>query len=629
MAVPFPLSGNKGNFVQQDTPSFRQWGTRIAGDGTVCFRLWAPALDRLTVRIDPEDKAQDIPMQPTDEGWFEAKASNIAPGTPYVFLLPDGTAVADPASRSQPQGVFGPSVLVDPASYPWRHANWTGRPWHETVLYELHIGTFTPEGTFAAAQARLGALQQLGITAIEIMPVAEFAGERGWGYEGVLLFAPHHAYGTPDELRAFVDAAHGLGMSVLLDVVYNHFGPFGNSLPHYAPDFFDADRHTPWGSAIDFSARPVRDFFIDNALQWLDEYRLDGLRLDAVDQIADDGSKPHMLLELASRLRHDLPGRHIHLLTEDLRNPVWTMERDAPDTPLYYDATWNDDFHHVTHVIATGETMGNFEDFADDVFRRLSRALAEGYVYQGEPKAQNGGAPLGEKSAHLPPQAFVNFLQNHDQVGNRALGERLTTLADRPVIEALMAILILSPQIPMLFMGEDYGSTRPFQFFCDHPADVAADYRESRLEEGRNFGAIPPEVQGPGDLPEPNAVGTFLASKLDPAEADTPHGRHQRSFLADLLAKRHQHVMPGLVKAGGHSGRAMTGDEGTLAIDWRLGDRLLQLRANLTDAQKALPGLSGEIVHQQPDGAVGLLAQSGQLPAFSVVVGSASLPDTP
>lgn len=611
--------------MQHDTRSYRQWGTQITREGSTCFRLWAPALERLTVRVGAQDLTRDIDMQPVGDGWFEANASGVAPGTPYVFVLPDGTAIPDPASRSQPQGVFGPSVTVDPKSYPWRHPNWTGRPWHETVLYELHVGTFTPQGTFAAAQARLGALRELGITAIEIMPIAEFAGERGWGYEGVLPFAPHHAYGSPDEMKAFVDAAHGLGISILLDVVYNHFGPFGNFLPQYAPDFFDADRHTPWGAAIDFSARPVRVFFIENALLWLDEYRLDGLRLDAVDQIADAASQPHMLLELASRLRRDLPGRHIHLVTEDLRNCVWTIERDGAGAPLYYDATWNDDFHHVTHVIATGERMGNFQDFADDVFERLGRALAEGYVYQGEPKAQNGGAPLGEKSAHLPPQAFVNFLQNHDQIGNRALGERLTTLADPAIIEALTAILILSPQIPMLFMGEEYGSTRPFQFFCDHPADVAADYRESRLEEGRNFGAIPAEVQGPGDLPEPNDLKTFLASKLDPAEADTPAGRDRLTFLADLLAKRRQHVSPGLAQAGGHAGRSLAGDEGTLAVDWRLGDRLLQLRANLTDAPKAVPGVTGDIVHQQPDAAAGSLDRNGQLPAFGVVVASTSL----
>ena len=313
------------------------------------------------------------------------------------------------------------------------------------MIYELHVGTFTPEGTLAAATGELPRLAALGVTAVEIMPLAQFGGDRGWGYDGVLPYAPHNIYGPPEDLAAFVDAAHANGLMVLLDVVYNHFGPDGNYLPLYAPEFFDPGRTTPWGAGIDYTRPPVRRFFIENALYWLTEYGIDGLRLDAVDQIVDP-SRPELLLELAEELRR-LP-RPVHLTTEDNRNVTHLHERGPGGAVTRHSAEWNDDLHNAAHVLATGETEGYYAGFAADPLGLMGRALAEGFAFQGE-----GGR--GAPSAHLPPAAFVDFLQNHDQTGNRALGERLICLTDAGTLEALTAILCLSPHIPLFFMGEE------------------------------------------------------------------------------------------------------------------------------------------------------------------------------
>jgi maltooligosyltrehalose trehalohydrolase len=316
--------------------------------------------------------------------------------------MPDGLAVPDPAARAQAGDVHGPSLLVDPRAYRWR-TDWPGRPWAEAVIMEIHIGTFTPEGTFRAAAERLPHLAETGITAVEIMPVAQFGGNRGWGYDGVLPYAPHRAYGTPEDLKALIDTAHGLGLMVLLDVVYNHFGPDGNYLHVYAPQFFTDRRNTPWGAAIAYEEPPVRRFFIENALYWLEEFHLDGLRLDAIDNVIDPDSETEILEEIAAEVRAAHPGARIHLTTEDDRNITRLHERSDDGRPRLYTAEWNDDFHNAAHAVATHEAEGYYVDFAQDHWEKLARSMAEGFAYQGEASAHQDGAPRGTPSAHLPP----------------------------------------------------------------------------------------------------------------------------------------------------------------------------------------------------------------------------------
>ena len=438
------------------------FGAEPRGDGTTQFRLWAPAA--VAVELVLPGQGRRAPMRTVGQGWHEL-VTEAAAGEAYRFVLPDGRRVADPASRCQAADADGPSLVVDPDSYRWHHDAWPGRPWREAVIYELHVGTFTPAGTFAGVAGRLPYLADLGVTAVELMPIADFVGARNWGYDGVLPFAPDRAYGTPDDLRALVDRAHGLGLMVLLDVVANHFGPAGNALPRYAPGFFTDRLRTPWGDAIDFREPIVREFWLHNALYWLEEYRLDGLRLDAVHAIVDP-SETCILVELARRVRAEVP-REVHLVVENEHNHAALLRADPVLGRRLYEAQWNDDLHHAAHALLTGERAGYYADFADGAAGRLRRALAEGFVYQGEPSACHGGEPRGEPSADLPPTAFVSFLQNHDQIGNRALGERLTALAPAAAVQAAQSLLLLCPQVSLLFMGEEWGTRAPFQFFCD------------------------------------------------------------------------------------------------------------------------------------------------------------------
>lgn len=575
------------------------WGALLDGD-VARFRLWAPSLDRLTLEID--DRA--VEMAPAGEGWFEAR-ERAAPGSRYLFVLPDGTRVPDPASRAQAEGVHGPSLVVDASAHPWRAAS-PRRPWEEAVIYELHVGTFTPEGTFAAAAERMAYLAGIGVTCVEIMPVAHFDGERGWGYDGVLLYAPHPAYGTPDDMRRFVEAAHEAGLMVLLDVVYNHFGPEGNHISEYAPEFFTEDRHTPWGAGIDYTRDAVRAFCVDNALMWLEEYDLDGLRLDAIDHIHDP-SEPEILIELARRVREVRGDRPTWLTTEDNRNVTHLHEREGRHL---YDGEWNDDLHNTVHVLATHENEGYYGDFAKNPWDHYARALAEGFAYQGE--TGMSGEPRGEPSAHLPPQAFVDFLQNHDQVGNRAMGERLTVLAPYPMLHALQTIHLLSPHVPLLFMGEEYGETRPFLFFTDFHGELADAVREGRRHEFQAFSGFVDE-EDLLSIPDPNAEKTFAASKLDWGMTERDFGRAGLARVRRLLQLRHEHVVPRLAGTGGRSGRIAEADPGAVAIDWGLDGALWQMRANLSSFPRDLPQATGTLV----DGPVP--GESGELPPYGVV----------
>ena len=372
------------------------------------------------------------------------------------------------------------------------------------MIYQLHVGTFSEEGTFDGVRRRLGYLADLGVTAIQLMPIADFSGTRNWGYDGVLPFAPDRAYGSPEALKLLIDEAHGHGLQVFLDVVYNHFGPDGNYLHSYAPDMFRHDVPTPWGDAIDYRKRVVRDFVVNNVLLWLEEYRVDGLRFDAVQAIVDD-TEPHLLEEIAHSVRHRF-GRHryVHLVLENEENQASLLERED-GTPTLYNAQWNDDFHHAAHVALTGEDEAYYKDYADAPVERLGKALAEGFVYQGENMPYRG-SERGEPSAHLPPTAFVNFLQNHDQIGNRAFGDRLSDLAPAGAVEAMTCLLLLSPSIPMLFMGEEWGTKRPFRFFTDFHDELADAVREGAAARVRQVRGLRRCAVARGD-PRPERRG--------------------------------------------------------------------------------------------------------------------------
>ncbi|RPH67247.1 MAG: malto-oligosyltrehalose trehalohydrolase [Burkholderiales bacterium] len=545
------------------------FGASLRADAGARFRLWAPGRDRIDLELVQRaagtqaragasiEVAGRVAMTRSPGGWHEADVREATAGSLYRFRLDDGLAVPDPASRFNPLDVHGPSELLDPLDHDWSDGGWTGRPWHEAVVYELHVGAFTPAGTFDAARERLAELALLGITAVELMPVADFPGARNWGYDGVLPYAPDASYGRPEHLKRFVEAAHSLGIMVLLDVVYNHFGPDGNYLHAYAPQFFDPARRTPWGAAIDFdgpSSATVRDFFVHNALFWICEYGFDGLRIDAVHAI-EDRSSPDIVESIALALR-DGPGRErfVHLVLENDRNEAHYLAREVGDAavrPRQADAQWNDDIHHALHVLLTGETDGYYADYADTPVERLGRALAEGFVYQGDASAFRDGARRGEPSAHLPPSAFVAFLQTHDQVGNRAFGGRIDAVADPALMPAALACVLLGPQVPLLFMGEEYAASTPFLFFCDFGPELAAAVRDGRREEFGRFQAFR-DPAARAAIPDPNAIETFSASKLRWRERDTSPHRERLALVRQLLQVRHA-LMPmlGRIRHGG------------------------------------------------------------------------------
>ena len=445
------------------------------------FQLWAPSQEAVALVL--EDEQRVLPMDRLENGFFGLTTAAARVGSRYRYQLQDGFRVPDPASRFQPEDVQGPSIVVDPRAYAWRHVAWRGRPWEEAVLYELHVGAFTEEGTFDGIRRKLDYLAELGVTAVELMPLSDFAGARNWGYDGVMPFAPDAAYGSPDDLKRLIDEAHGRGLMMFLDVVYNHFGPVGNYLHRYAESFFEPEEHTPWGAAINYKLRTVRDFAIHNVLYWLEEFRFDGLRFDAVDRIIDRGEE-HILKEIAATVRRTIPPeRHVHLVLENDKNQAHLLERDPGGRPIYYDAQWNDDIHHVYHHLLTGEAGGYYADYATDAHARLARALSSGYVYQGDVSHYRGGEVRGEPSGHLPPTAFVAFIQNHDQVGNRAFGERIADLAEQGAVKAMQAVFLLAPNIPLLFMGEEWGATQPFCFFTDFHDELADAVREGRRRE--------------------------------------------------------------------------------------------------------------------------------------------------
>ena len=561
-------------------PFGAQWAP---GSGTR-FRLWAPGCERLDLLVEGEPPRA---MAPEGEGWYELGLESAGPGTLYRFGLPDGTRVPDPASRFQPRDVHGPSQVIDPAAYFWRDGDWAGRPWHEAVVYELHLGAFTPEGTFRSAIGKLDHLVALGVNAVEIMPVADFPGRRNWGYDGVLPYAPDGSYGGPEDFKALVEAAHARGISVILDVVYNHFGPDGNYLSAYAPAFF-TDRHkTPWGAAINYDgahSRPVRDFAIHNALYWIEEFHLDGLRLDAVHAIVDD-SQPDLLDELVERVRAATTDRPLHLILENEDNVARRLVRSDAGMPERYTAQWNDDVHHVLHAAASGEDKGYYADYLGDT-EKLGRSLAEGFAFQGEVMPYRG-AERGEPSATLPPDAFLAFIQNHDQIGNRAFGDRISQFVSPEAVRAIAAVYLLLPQIPMLFMGEEWASSRPFPFFCDFEGDLADAVRKGRRQEFARF----PEFRLPETrerIPDPLAEATFLSAKLDWDKADAEPHRSVLDWYKRILSVRHARIAPLIARMGSHAGSYRLVGQSAVEVRWRTGaGAALALAANLKDAAES------------------------------------------
>ncbi|MBK9020135.1 MAG: malto-oligosyltrehalose trehalohydrolase [Sulfuritalea sp.] len=597
------------------------FGAEPLEGGGVSFRLWAPGVGAVALRLDD---ARELPMRGAGTGWFELTLPTAGPGSRYQFRLQDGSnaglLVPDPVSRCNPDDVHGASEVVDPEAFDWPEDGWNGRPWEEAVIYELHVGSFTAAGTFDGVIERLDYLAGLGVTALELMPLADFPGRRNWGYDGVLPFAPDAAYGRPADLKRLVAAAHQRGLMVLLDVVYNHFGPEGNYLHAYAPDFFNPRHATPWGAAINFDgegSRTVRDFFIHNALYWLEEYQFDGLRLDAIHAICDEGT-PDIVEELGAAVR-DGPGsnRHIHLVLENDRNQAHYLARDESRRWRYGTAQWNDDIHHVLHVLASGEDDGYYADYADAPTRLLGRCLAEGFAYQGDPSPFRDGELRGEPSGHLPPAAFVDFLQTHDQIGNRAFGERLCHLASPAAMEAVTALLLLAPQPPMLFMGEEFAAAQPFLFFCDFGPELANAVTEGRRREFARFARFADPATR-ALIPDPNAEATFAACVLDwSAVACAPHNEvlelHRR-----LLLLRRQWIVPRLAGMDGGSARFTVLAERVLRVSWRLGDgSVLSLSANLGEQAAEAPAADGSLVFATSRVDAGMLA-AGHWPGWSV-----------
>jgi malto-oligosyltrehalose trehalohydrolase len=589
------------------------FGAEARAGGATRFRLWAPG----AMRVDLVLAARaELPMRALDGGWFELVAADAPAGSRYAFRIDGKHVVPDPASRCNPDDVHEPSAVVEPLAFEWEDGHWRGRPWEEAVIYELHVGTFTGEGTFRAAIDRLDHVADLGATAIELMPVAAFPGRRNWGYDGVLPFAPDASYGTPEDLKRLVQAAHARGLMAFLDVVYNHFGPEGNYLGLYAPQFFNPRHETPWGAAINFDgegARTVRDFFVHNALYWIEEYGFDGLRLDAVHAIADD-SRPDIIVEIAAAV-HAGPGRdrRVHLVVENDHNQARYLPRDAARRPLIATAQWNDDVHHALHVLVTGERDGYYADYADGPQRLLGRCLAEGFGYQGEPSAHRGGAPRGEPSGHLPATAFVSFLQTHDQVGNRAFGERIGALTRPDALAAVTACVLLAPSIPLLFMGEEFDASTPFLFFCDFGPELGTAVTRGRRDEFARFERFR-DPSARAAIPDPNDPASFERSKLDWRESALPAHRERLALHRELLRLRHAHVVPRL---GGMAapGAFTASGHGGLAVRWTLGDgSRLHLAANLSaEPAERLARPPGELIYARGE------LRDGVAPPWSVI----------
>ena len=493
-------------------------GAEVLADGGVHFRVWAPRRRRVEVVFEGGAReGQVVKLEPEEKGYFSGQAAEAAAGTLYRYRLDGGPELyPDPASRFQPQGPHGPSQVIDPGRFPWTDSTWRGTPLQGQVIYEMHVGTFTAEGTWDAASGELAELAALGITVIEVMPVAEFPGRFGWGYDGVDLFAPTRLYGDPDDFRRFVDRAHAAGLGVILDVVYNHIGPDGNYLKQFAPDYFTDRYQNEWGEALNFDGRnaePVREFFIANAAYWVDEFHIDGLRLDATQQISDN-SPEHILAAISRRARDTARGRATLIVAENETQEI-KLVRPREEGGCGIDGLWNDDFHHSAMVALTGHNEAYYTDFLGAP-QELISSVKWGFLYQGQryswQKKRRGTPALDQ-----PPARFITFIENHDQVANSGRGLRCHLLTSPGRYKAMTALLLLAPGTPMLFQGQEFAASNPFLFFADHSPELAKLVRGGRGKFLSQFRSLAlPEMQA--CLPDPADPHTFERCKLDFSE---------------------------------------------------------------------------------------------------------------
>ncbi|MES1242063.1 MAG: malto-oligosyltrehalose trehalohydrolase [Acidobacteriota bacterium] len=541
-------------------------GAEISSGGTH-FRVWAPRRSR--VEVVSGSKAFELESE--GNGYFSALVKGLGAGALYRYRLDGGDAFPDPASRFQPEGPHGPSQVVDPSAFEWSDQTWQGVGREGQVVYEMHVGTFTREGTWEAASRELPELARLGITVVEMMPIAEFPGRFGWGYDGVDLFAPCHLYGGPDDLRRFVDRAHAAGVGVILDVVYNHFGPDGNYLREFSDDWFTDRYENDWGDAINFDdgdAGPIREFYLANAGYWIDEFHFDGLRLDATQDI-HDSSPEHILAAVARRARETGRGRSIYLVAEN--EPQKTRLVRPPESGGYgIDALWNDDFHHSAHVALTGHREAYYTDYLGSA-QELVSAVKHGYLYQGQRYSWQEGR-RGSPGLDLPPAAFVSYIQNHDQVANSGRGERCHRLTSPGRFRAMTALLLLGPATPMLFQGQEFCSSAPFLYFADHNPELAEAVSRGRLEFLTQF----PSLAAPGMqalIDPPHDPATFERCKLDFAERE----RHAPCYALhqDLLRLRREEAAFRAQRKGGVDGAVLAPETLLLRFFDPDGDRLL------------------------------------------------------
>ncbi len=507
-------------------------GAHYLEEGRCEFVVWAPLLGEVAVRL-LGDGERLVPLHRAGKGYWKASVGHVRPGALYMFRLENGKDRPDPASSYQPDGVHGPSEVVDHSAFQWEDAEWRGVPLPRMIIYELHVGTFSPRGTFEAIISRLEDLGELGVNAIELMPVAQFPGDRNWGYDGVCPFAVQKSYGGPSGLKRLVNACHKKGISVIVDVVYNHLGPEGNYLQDFGPYFTDRYR-TPWGWAINYDdthSNEVRNYFISNAMHWLENYHVDALRLDAIHGITDMSARP-FLLELSERVEQlsITKGRRFYLIAEsDLNDSRVIRPRETGG--FGFDAQWSDDFQHSVHALLTGERAGYYSDFGRT--GQVAKAVREGFVYSGQYSGYRT-RNHGNSSKDLPGCRFIVFSQNHDQTGNRMLGERLSVLVSFESLKVAAGITLLSPSIPLLFMGEEYGEDNPFLYFVSHSdAALAAAVREGRKREFRRF-------SWKGETPDPSDEGTFLASKIDWQKRKKGRHRILTDFYGTLIRLRRQ-----------------------------------------------------------------------------------------
>jgi maltooligosyltrehalose trehalohydrolase len=540
-------------------------GANWDGHG-VRFEVWAPDARRVEVVLEsPEAQRAVLEMQRDASGYFAAVAPNAAPGARYRYRVDGAGPYPDPASRFQPLGVHGPSEVVDPFSFRWSDSAWQGLALTETVLYELHVGTFTPEGTFRAAVERLPYLRDLGVTAVELMPIADFPGDRNWGYDGVALFAPARCYGSPDELRMFIDAAHAIGLAVHLDVVYNHFGPDGAYQGVFSKSYVSRNHRSPWGDTLNFDdahSKPVRDFVTENAVRWVREYHIDGLRLDATHAIVDD-SRPHIVAEIAAAVRAtaEEASRRVLVVVEDARNLRHVIDH-APNESWHADGVWADDFHHQMRRSLAGDSDGYFADFSGSM-PDVAAAARQGWFFTGQ-QSQYFDRARGTDPSGLPLERFVVFLQNHDQIGNRAFGDRLHHTIDLALWRAASLLLLVLPETPLLFMGQEWAASAPFRFFTDHNAELGKAVTEGRREEFKRFAAFS-DPERRLTIPDPQDPATFLACKLDWTELEREPFASMANLYRRLLQLRREE--PAL-KNGEHSGYAQVyaGDERSILV---------------------------------------------------------------